>query len=110
MVLGVSIEYPDFELVNICTETCKELTDSQSSKGVYILFKSSGTEMAVYGVPLEQERTTPGTIDISTMNMGFATFDMVDVNEIPKVGLISYTMEELEDTISQTMQLSLYYH
>ena len=110
MVVGVSIEYPDFELVDICTETCKELTDSQSSKGVYILFKSSGTEMAVYGVPLEQERTTSGTIDISTMNMGFATFDMVDVNQIPKVGFISYTMEDLEDTISQTMQLSLYYH
>ena len=110
MVVGVSIEYPDFELVDICTETCKELTDSQSSKGVYILFKSSGTEMAVYGVPLEQERTTPGTIDISTMNMGFATFDMVDVNQIPKVGFISYTMEDLEDTISQTMQFSLYYH
>ena len=110
LVLGVSVEYPDFELVDICTETCKELTDSHSSKGVYILFKSDGTDMAVYGVPLEQERTASGTIDIGTMNMGLATFDVVDINQISKAECISYTMEDLEDTISQTMQLSLYYH
>ena len=110
LVIGVSIEYPEFELVGIYTETCTELQDSQLSKGVYVLFRNGGSDFAVYGMPLEQERTTPGTIDVGSMNMGLATFDVVDPDNIVVDGLRTYTMKDLEKTISQTMQLSLYYH
>lgn len=110
LVIGVSIEYPEFELVGIYTETCTELQDSKLSKGVYVLFQNGGSDFAVYGMPLEEERTTPGAIDVGSMNMGLATFDVLDPDNIVVDGLRTYTMKDLEKTISQTMQLSLYYH
>lgn len=110
VILGVSIEYPDFELKGIYTGSCTELAASQSSEGVYVIFSSGGTELAVHSMPLEQERTTPGTIDIGTMNMGMATFDAVEPELVLAEELEAYSMEELEQTIAQTMQFSLYYH
>lgn len=110
VVMGVSIEYPDFELIGIYTKTCTKLEDSQSSKGVYVLFKSDGKNLAVYSMPLNQERTDAETIDISTKNMGMATFDLVDSKKISTEGLKTYSMDQLEKTISQTMQFSMYYH
>lgn len=110
MVVCISMEYPDFELEGIYTASATALADKFDSDGTYIIFSSGGTRMALHSVPLEAERSTAGTKDISTEAMGYATFDPVDPASVDTSALIAIELEELGELIAQSLLVSIYAH
>lgn len=109
-VIGVSMNYPDFEIQGIYAPEQTALTDKMNSDGVYVLFTSGGKSLAVHCYPLEAERKTAGTTDLSTQNLGFNAFDLVDPALVDTASMRSYTIEELNDLIAQSLLVSLYIH
>lgn len=110
MVMALSMEYPDLEIRGIYTATNTAMSDKLTSDGVYIIFNTGGSELVVHSFPLEEERTEGGTTDISSMNLGFASLDLVDSLPAGEDTMIQYSMDDLGDTISQSLLVSLYYH
>ncbi len=109
-VICVSIEYPDFQLEGIYTASSTALADKFSSDGVSILFVSGGQRMAIHANALDGERTEPGTRDISTEVIGYATFDAVDPQGIDTASMEQIHPEELGDLIAQSLLVSIYNH
>lgn len=109
-VICVSIEYPDFQLEGIYASASTALADKFSSDGVSILFVSGGQRMAIHANALEGERTEPGTRDISTEVIGYASFDSVDPQGIDTASMDQIHPEELEDLIAQSLLVSIYNH
>lgn len=110
MVMGISMDYVDFEIKGIYSTSATKLADKANSDGVYVVFTADGTEYALYSSPIAEERTEAGTNDISSMTTGFATFDLVDLSAVPTDSLVQYTMDDLQETIAQSMLVSVYYH
>lgn len=110
MVMGISMDYTDFEIKGVYATSATKLSNKADSQGVYVVFTAGGTDYAIFSKPIEGERTEAGTNDISSMTTGFATFDLVDVAEVPTDSLVQYTMDDLQDTIAQSMLVSVYYH
>lgn len=108
LLICVSMEYPDFELEGIYAASATDMEDKLSSDGAYIVFTSGGTRMAIHSVALEAERTEPGTCDISTEAIGYATFDRVDPASIDVEAMESLALEELSELISQSLLVSIY--
>ena len=110
MVTALSMQYPDFKIDGIYLTGRTELSKKENSNGVYVIFTAEGTQAAVYSVPLSEERTESGTIDLYTRDLGFATFDMKDLNAINKESYQQIEMNELDELISQSLLVSLYEH
>lgn len=110
MVVAVSMEYPEFELREVYLTGETDLADKQNSGGAYVVFDLDGTERAVYGFPLDEERTEEGTTDLYTMDLGFAAFEPVEVQSIDTVACRQVGMENLEKLIEQSLLVSLYEH
>ena len=109
-LLGLSLEYPDFELDGIYALSATSLEEKAASKGVYLCFRSGGTDRAIHCAPLEGERSTAGSVDLSSKVTGFATFDQVEPSELALEGAVEFQTEQLEDTIARSELVSLYYH
>lgn len=110
VIMGISIEYPEFEPGEIYSETSTALNDRESSKGIYVLFKNNGKNMAVHSMPIETERAEKGTIDLSAESLGFATFDLVDSQIIDTTNYQRIPIDEVGKLISEIMQFTLYHH
>lgn len=110
MVVCISMEYPDFQLEGIYAASSTELEDKFSSDGAYIVFTSGGSRMAIHAQALEAERTAPGTVDISSETIGYATFDPVDPDTIDFSGMEQVAVEDLSDLIAQSLLVSIYTH
>ena len=110
MIMGISMDYADFEIKGIYVPKATALKDKTESEGVYVVFTSDGTEYAIYSRPIEEERSEEGTTDLSSMTMGFATFDLVELAEVPAEYALEYSIDDLQETIAQSMQVSVYYH
>lgn len=109
-VTGISMYYMDFELEGIYLASETPLGNHDDSKGVYVVFKSGGETLTLQSVPLEEERSYPGTIDLSTENFGFATFDIVEVEESELKKCEEVRLESLSGLINQLMLVTLYEH
>ena len=69
----------------------------------------TGQDRCIYGAPLEAERSNAGTKDIYSDVIGFASFDEVNVSEIP--GEFSVVdIDNINELISQSVTVSLYEH
>lgn len=110
VVTGISMHYADFELEGIYLASETNLGNHADSEGVYVLFKSGGESMAVKSVPLEEERTEAGTIDLSTENFGFATFDIIEAKDVNTKDCKEVRLEKLSSLINQLMLVTLYEH
>lgn len=109
-VTGVSMYYMDFELDGIYLASETPLGNHDDSKGVYVVFTSGGEKLVVKSVPLEDERSEAGTIDLSTENFGFATFDVVEVSDDELKACEEVRLESLSSLINQLMLVTLYEH
>lgn len=110
MVMGISMDYADFEIKGIYVPKATALADKAESEGVYVVFTSDGADYAICSRPIEDERSEEGTTDISSMTTGFATFDLVELSEVPADCAVQYSIDDLQETIAQSMLVSLYYH
>lgn len=110
MVFGLSMEYPDFQLNGIYAASSTAIENKNDSLGVCILFQSAGTQLAVESKPLSTERTQAGSRDLSTALLGYASFDEIDPASITFSEMKELAMDDLEQTMSQSLLVSLYYH
>lgn len=110
MVTGISMQYSDFEINGIYLTGETELSEKNASNGAYVIFTAGDTQIAVHSVPLDAERTEQGTMDLYTRDLGFATFDIVDVESVDTANYKEIDMNELNELISQSLLVSIYEH
>lgn len=110
MVMGVSMEYPEFDLQGIYIASETTIEDKMESAGSYIIFTSGGETLAVHSVPLNGERSASGTRDISTETLGFATFDLVDADSVDTASMKEIRIEDMGELIAQSLLVSIYIH
>lgn len=110
MIVCVSMEYPDFNLEGVYAASATALDDKFSSDGAYVVFTSLGNRVAIHAKALEQERTDPGTVDISTEVIGFASFDQINPDSIDFASLEELNVNDMNELISQSLLISIYTH
>lgn len=110
MVTAVSMQYPDFEIKDIYLTGETSPEQKESSKGAYVVFDAEGVQTVICSFPLETERKEAGTIDLYTRDLGFAAFDVVDLNGIDIGDCQRIEIDEISELISQSMLVSLYEH
>ena len=110
MVTAVSLNYSNFEIEEILLASETKLNSHAESEGVYIKVSISGEKFIIHSKPLAEERTEAGTIDIHSQNLGYATFDSVDIGSIDGKQYEKVEMDELNTLISQSILVSLYEH
>ena len=64
--------------------------------------------MAIHSVPIDNERSASGTVDISSEMVGYATFDKVDPASLDVSALEELTLDDLSELISQSLLVSIY--
>lgn len=109
VLTGISIEYPSFEPGGFYTAGETTIEDKTSSAGVYVIFSADGEEKCIRSTPLEAERSDAGTKDIYSETIGFATFEEVDVSEIPE-GFSAVDIDNIDELITQSTRVAVYSH
>lgn len=108
MVMCVSMEYPDFELEAIYAASATALENKLDSQGAYIVFTTGGNRICIHSRALEGERTAPGTKDISSETIGYATFDQLDPNSVDFSSFEKINLEDLSELFAQSLLVSIY--
>ena len=108
MVMCVSMEYPDFELEAIYAASATALENKFDSQGAYIVFTTGGSRICIHSKALEAERTAPGTKDISSETIGYATFDRLDPGSVDFSSFEKIELEDLSDLFAQSLLVSIY--
>ena len=107
MIVGISMQYSDYEFLGIYTASETPIAAHNSSKGAYVIFNGDGEKRALKAVPLEAERTERGTADIYVAALGYATYELVDPNSVPINGLKEHKLEDLADLIGAYSLVSI---
>ncbi len=107
MIIGISMQYPDFEFLGIYTASQTPIADHDSSMGAYVVFKGNGETLALQSTPLSEERGDRGTSDLYVPAIGYATYDLIDPDSIPLAGLTELKIEALEELIIASSQVSI---
>lgn len=110
MVTAISMQYDDFTIDDIYLTGDTSIESKTESQGVYVVFTTGEGQFAVNSRALDAERVDTGTVDLYTRDLGFATFDMVDITGINTESCIQVTMDDLGELISQSLLVSLYEH
>lgn len=110
MVMGVSLEYPDFADIEVFAPTDTPLADKMTSGGVYVRFVSGGETVLLHALPIAQVRSEPGTRDLSSMQIGYASLSAVEEAPETLSDMHAYTLEDLSDYIQQSLLVSVYAH
>lgn len=110
MTIGISMQYPDFELKDIYLTGRHALSGKAESNGVYIVFSSAGSTYMILSKPLETERENGGTTDLYSMDLGFNTFDPVETDSVDVNSMEKVAFEDLSKLIEQSLLVSLYEH
>lgn len=108
MLIGVSMEYPDFKFDGLYTSSETSIESKANSDGVYIVFESKGKKMALHSSALDGERNTAGTKDLSTQALGFETFDSVDPSSVRTESMTKLDVADLEELINQSLLVSVH--
>lgn len=108
MVMAASMEYPDFQVLGIYAASETPVAYHATSSGAYVHIMTGGEELLIHSVPLDGERSTTGTTDLYTAQLGFATFDPVAVGSVDLGSMEKLELEDLSDLISQSLLVSLY--
>lgn len=108
MMVAVSLKGEEFDVEHIYYKEETSLENKENSEGVYLIYKTGGKSVCVKSTPLEKERSKKGTVDISTQDLGFATFDTVNKNDKDFNGWKEIKEDSISDLISQSMLVSLY--
>lgn len=107
-IFGVTMEYPEFQLLGIYAPGQTPVENRQSSAGVYIHILFEDQPLLIHCAPLSAERSAKGTTDIYTRELGYNTFDLVDASAVALDTMPQLQMQELEIYFEQTILPSLY--
>lgn len=101
MVIAITLEYPDFDIEEIYVA-------EDGEKEAYIIFNSEGQKKAIHSTALKEERKESGTRDIYTKDLGFATFDETEPENINSNQMTKIEIDELGKLIEQSLLVSVY--
>ena len=107
MIVGVSMQYSDYEFLGIYTASNTPVSAHDSSAGAYLIFNGDGEKRALKAVPLAGERADRGTADIYVATLGYATYELVDPDSVPVSSLTEHKLEDLVDLISAYSLVSI---
>lgn len=107
MVVGISMQYMDFEFVGIYAASETTVDDHLGSAGAYVIFRAEGRELALRSLPIEAERQEKGTADLYLPSIGYATYDLVDPNSVNTSAMRELQLEDLEEMIMQATLVSI---
>lgn len=110
MILGASMQYPDFEVEAIYITGEHALTEKAESAGACLQIKTGGESILIVSKPLEAERKEAGTIDLYTGDMGYNTFDVAAPGSVDTSAMTELLMEDLNKLISQTILPTIIEH
>lgn len=108
MVSVLTIEYPDFQNLELFISGETVLADRMESRGAWIRFVSGGQSIVIQSLPLEAERTEKGTQDIHSSQTQFATYDVVEEADLS--GMTQLTLEDITNELIQISLSSVYPH
>lgn len=107
VLMGLSIEYPDFQLEELCYKEEHDLNHKMDSDGVYAFFQSGGESLCIHARPLTDTRNEKGLSDLQETNLGYATFDLVIKDASEMTGYTSLMDVDLSEQISQLYLLTI---
>ena len=107
MIIGISMQYTDYDFVGIYTASETPVSNHDSSSGAYVIFTAEGQTMALKSVPLPGERGERGTADLYVPAIGYATYESVDPATVPIGSLKERKIEDLEALIIASSQVSI---
>ncbi len=107
MVIGISMQYTDYEFLGIYTASETPVSAHDSSGGAYVIFKADGEKLALKAVPIPEERGERGTADLYVPAIGYATYELVDADSVPVGSLKERKLEDLEELIIASSQVSI---
>lgn len=110
MVVASIMKYPELEITDICLTGETEISSKTESEGVYIVFGASDEKIIIHSKPLDGERKEEKTTDLYSANLGFATFDIVEVEFSKLESCKRIDLEQLDKLISQSLLISIYEH
>lgn len=109
-LIGMTMQYPDFEQEEIYLASETELDDHSKSKGVYIIFEIEGEKRALSVQPLNEERSEAGTNDLYTSDLGYATFDEIKAKDVKTKEMTKVEVDDLTEEIEQSILVTIYSH
>ena len=98
--------YPDCQVQAVYALSETKFEKKMESKGVVIHISENGHNIWILSVPLEKERSEPGTNDLKASGIGYNTYDIVAPQQLPD--LIALDMAALQPYIDQTLLPSIY--
>lgn len=107
MIIGISMQYSDYEFLGIYTASETPVAAHDSSAGAYVIFMGDGEKRALKAVPLDGERPDRGTADLYVPAIGYATYELIDPNSVPVNSLKERKIEDLATLISASTQVSI---
>ena len=99
VIVAISMEYPEFTDIQVY---------KAENQDVYAFFKVNDELTVIHSEKIDGERSESGTRDISSQTLGFATFDIIDANEVNRDNMTEIEIDELRELISQSMLVSIY--
>lgn len=103
VVQGVYMYYEDAQILEIYLASDTDISAKAESEGVYVKFISEGKELLCQSLPQTGERKTAGTCDIYTAELGYNSFDVVDLATVDIKNMTLVSMADLEMFIDQTV-------
>lgn len=107
VLIGLSMNYPDFELEELCYKEETSLSDKMSSDGVYAFFQSGGESLCIHAAPLSGPRSEQGTCDLQETTLGYASFDRCYMSYSELEGYVSLMDQDLSQQINQLYLLTI---
>ncbi len=107
VLIGLSMNYPDFELEELCYKEDHSLSDKMESEGVYVFFRSGGESLCIYSRPLMEARSEKGVCDLQETTLGVASFDLISKDPSELDGYISLANTDLSEQINQLYLLTI---
>lgn len=108
VITCISMESPDFTLGDVYASAQTTIDNRMESQGVYVMYETGGETCCIQSVPLEQGRTDqPGTKDVYSEYIGYATFDQIPADTVDTGGWHIVDMQELNTLIEQSVRVTL---
>lgn len=108
MLIALTLYEEDVQVEKIlCNSECT-IEDKFESAGVYIFYKTNGEDACIYANALEEERDFEGKVDLHTSELGFTSFDKVEINQNELNEWNEIEMDMLDSLIEQSLLVSIY--
>lgn len=108
MVSALTLQDDEFQINHIYYKTKTDLNNKLDSSGVYLIYTVDNQMYCKYSKPLSKERQKKGKVDLYTKELGFSTYDSINVDSLNFKNYKEIKANSLNTLISQSLLVSLY--